>query len=84
MPHQEPLFHGPTMNRSIGLAANGNGDIASFTGLNTTSNPVVAIITVTPTANGCVGPDSTFTITVNPTPLVNIIADQALCANFCN
>ena len=66
---------------SIGLLAGGNGDIPSFTGLNTTSNPVVATITVTPLANGCVGPDSTFTLTINPTPLVNSIADQVLCAN---
>jgi len=66
---------------SIGLLAGGNGDIPSFMGLNTTSNPVIATITVTPTANGCVGPDSTFTITVNPTPLVNSIIDQVLCAN---
>ena len=66
---------------SIGLAASGNGNIAVFTGLNTTSNPIVATITVTPTANGCVGPDSTFTITVNPTPLANSIVDQSLCGN---
>ena len=66
---------------SIGLAATGTGDIAAFTGLNTTATPVVATITVTPTANGCVGPDSTFTITVNPIPLTNSIVDQSLCAN---
>ena len=62
-------------------SAGGNGNIPSFTGLNTTSIPVVATITVTPTANGCVGPDSTFTLTINPIPLVNSIADQVLCAN---
>ena len=66
---------------SIGLAATGTGDIASFTGLNTTALPVVATITVTPTANGCIGPDSTFTITVNPIPLTNSVPDQTLCAN---
>ena len=52
---------------SIGLLAAGNGDIPSFTGLNITSNPVIATITVTPLANGCVGPDSIFTMTINPT-----------------
>jgi len=67
---------------SIGLVANGNGDIPSFTGLNSTSNPIIAAITVTPIANGCIGPDSTFTITVNPTPIVNTITDQVLCANI--
>ena len=67
---------------SIGLAAAGNGNIASFSALNTTPNPVVATITVTPTANGCIGPDSTFTITINPTPITNSISDQVLCANM--
>ena len=53
----------------------------SFTGLNATPSPIVGTITVTPLANGCVGPDSTFTLTINPTPIVNSIADQVLCAN---
>ena len=66
---------------SIGLAANGNGNIASFSALNASSNPIIATITVTPTANSCVGPDSTFTITVNPIPSANSITDQVLCAN---
>ena len=66
---------------SIGLGASGTGDIASFTALNTTANPIISTITVTPTANGCIGPDSTFTITVNPTPLTDFIPDQVLCAS---
>jgi hypothetical protein len=35
-------------NTSIGLAANGTGDIASFTAVNTGTTPVTATITVTP------------------------------------
>ena len=66
---------------SIGLAANGNGNIASFVATNTSSNIITATITITPTANGCQGPDSTFTITVNPTPQVDALTDQTLCAN---
>ena len=66
---------------SIGLVATGTGDIASFTALNSTPNPIVATITVTPFANGCQGPDSTFTITVNPIPQVDPLIDQTLCAN---
>ena len=70
---------------SIGLAATGAGNIASFISTNTTNAPVTATITVTPTfTNGgvsCVGTSSTFTITVNPTAVVNAVANQSLCAN---
>lgn len=64
---------------SIGLAANGNGPIGAFAGVNNGSTPVVATITVTPTANGCPGPSESFTITVNPTPTVDPILDQTVC-----
>jgi len=64
---------------SIGLAASGSGNIASFTATNSGSSPVTATITVTPIANGCSGTAITFTITVNPTPSVNTIANQAVC-----
>lgn len=63
----------------IGLAANGSGDIAAFTATNNGSAPVVATITVTPTANSCPGPSETFTITVNPTPVVDPVSDQIVC-----
>src|SRR5690606_14719863 len=68
-------------NISIGLADSGSGDIASFTANNSTSAPVVANITVTPSANGCEGPSQSFTITVNPTPSVDDPADQIVCNN---
>jgi gliding motility-associated-like protein len=68
---------------SIGLAASGTGNIASFTATNTTTAPVTATITVTPHfANGgttCDGTAQTFTITVNPTAQVNDPADQVVC-----
>ncbi|MEI6569576.1 MAG: hypothetical protein WCR20_23065, partial [Verrucomicrobiota bacterium] len=68
---------------SIGLAASGTGDIASFTALNTSTAPVVATVVVTPTfANGgvsCTGPSETFTISVNPTAEVDQPASQVLC-----
>ncbi|MCX6315157.1 MAG: hypothetical protein NTX08_10530, partial [Sphingobacteriales bacterium] len=52
---------------SIGLAASGTGNIASFTAINTTSVAITATITVTPTsASGCTGTPRSFTITVNP------------------
>ena len=68
-------------NTSIGLAASGTGNIASFTATNTGTTVQVATITVTPTLNGCTGTPQTFTITVNPVPTVNDPADQTLCAN---
>jgi len=59
----------------IGLPVSGTGNIVSFTALNAGTAPLVATIVVTPTlANApasCVGPTKTFTITVNPTPLLN-------------
>jgi hypothetical protein len=68
---------------SIGLGASGSGNIASFNATNTTTAPVTATITVTPSyTNGgvtCLGTPSTFTITVNPTPIVNVVANQTLC-----
>ncbi|KAB2859094.1 MAG: hypothetical protein F9K09_03545, partial [Flavobacteriales bacterium] len=66
-------------NTTIGLAANGTGDIASFTATNTTTAPITANITVTPTANSCVGISSTYTITVNPTPTVVVPTDTIIC-----
>ena len=70
-------------NTAIGLAANGSGNISTFTATNSTNAPIVATITVTPIySNGgqsCSGTPKTFTITVNPTPTV---ADQTNIA-FC-
>ncbi|MBP2281685.1 gliding motility-associated-like protein [Flavobacterium sp. CG_23.5] len=64
---------------SIGLAASGNGNIPSFTTINTGLIPVIATITVTPKANGCFGTPTTFTITVNPTPTVDLASNQTVC-----
>ena len=66
-------------NETLGLAAEGEGDIAAFTAINEGVAPVVATITVTPAANGCVGEPISFTITVNPTPMVDAVADQVVC-----
>ena len=55
---------------SIGLGANGSGNIPSFTAINTGLVPVTATITVTPSYTNasitCSGTQRTFTITVNP------------------
>jgi len=59
---------------SIGLPANGTGNIDAFTANNPTLNPVTATITVTPYYNyngvDCIGNDFQFTITVNQSPNV--------------
>ncbi len=64
---------------SIGLAANGTGNITSFMATNSTNVPVIATISVTPTANSCVGPVTTFSVRVNPTPTVTAQTNQVLC-----
>jgi len=66
-------------NASIGLATSGTGPIPAFNGVNNGNTPVTATIVVTPMANGCTGMMDTFTITVNPTPMVSTVASQTLC-----
>ena len=72
-------------NTSIGLAASGTGDIASFTATNSGIAQVVATITVTPHfTNGgitCDGLAKTFTITVKPSPALTATpASQSFCS----
>ncbi len=80
------VYNWTNTTTSIGLAASGIGNIASFTATNTTTAPVTATITVTPSYTNagvtCVGTPRTFTITVNPTATVNPVANQVLCNNF--
>jgi gliding motility-associated-like protein len=64
---------------SIGLAAAGSGNIPSFTSTNIGLTPVIATLTVTPKANGCIGTPITFTITVNPSPTVDVLSNQTVC-----
>jgi gliding motility-associated-like protein len=67
---------------SIGLAASGTGDIASFIGTNTGNAPVSATITVTPifsNSNNCSGTPMTFTITVNPAAKVTTVSPKTIC-----
>ena len=66
-------------NSIIGLSASGTGNIPSFTATNNTTAPIMAHITVTPTAYGCKGPTYTFTITVNPTPTVQPVSNKTYC-----
>ncbi len=53
-------------NTTIGLAASGSGNINVASLTNSTSSPIMATITVTPTRNGCTGVSRTFVVTVYP------------------
>ena len=68
-------------NTAIGLAANGVGDISSFTATNTGSTAISGVINVIPTLNGCVGNATSYTITVNPTPVLTAVTSQTICVN---
>ncbi|MBI3133464.1 MAG: gliding motility-associated C-terminal domain-containing protein [Bacteroidetes bacterium] len=64
---------------TIGLAANGTGNLPAFTATNTTSSPITATISVTPSSGSCVGAAVDFDITVNPLPSVGAGVDQTVC-----
>ena len=64
--YDNTIFNWANDTPSIGLAANGIGNIPSFTSINNGNTPIVATITVTPSVNGCAGTPIQFTITVNP------------------
>ena len=68
-------------NPSIGLGANGTGNIGSFVGLDPSTNLNPGTINAVPTANGCVGNDSTFTIVIKPLPVVTPVPDEVYCPN---
>jgi hypothetical protein len=77
------VYNWTNSNPSIGLAASGTGDIASFLGQNTGTVPVYATITVTPSytsdGNTCTGTPVSFTIRVNPIPVIDPIANLTVC-----
>jgi gliding motility-associated-like protein len=67
-------------NTVIGLGAAGAGNIASFPGQSGGSpTPIVGTVAVTPTLNGCVGPPSTFNITISPQPTVTLTSPPFTC-----
>ncbi|NBR13384.1 MAG: hypothetical protein EBU01_02235, partial [Crocinitomicaceae bacterium] len=57
------------------------GNVPSFLGQNAISGiSQTALYKVIPTVNSCFGDTSEFTITVDPVPTVNHVADQTVCA----
>ncbi|HXB39315.1 MAG TPA: PKD domain-containing protein, partial [Bacteroidia bacterium] len=62
---------------SIGLATSGIGSVPSFSTINTGTTVVSGTIYVHAVLNGCTGPDSLFTITVNPSPKASFVYSSA-------
>jgi gliding motility-associated-like protein len=73
-------------NISIGLGANGDGNLDSYVASNeflVQQIDLNAQIVVTPTAFGCEGLNDTFNILVHPLPIVQANPDTTLCINQC-
>jgi gliding motility-associated-like protein len=75
-------FSWTNSNTSTGLTANGAGNTPVFTAVNAGSSPISSIVSVTPTANSCVGPPVSYTITVNPIPTVNAVPSATYCSGI--
>ena len=76
------IYRWTNSNTSIGLAASGTGNIASFRAINNGLAEATATIIVTPeTVNGCVNTAAakTITIKVQPTPFIAPAFDAAYC-----
>ena len=75
------IYQWTNSNASLGLVPlSGTGNINAFTVTNGGNLPISTYITVTPFSNSCYGTAQTFSITANPTPFVNSVSDQSLCA----
>jgi hypothetical protein len=63
-------FYTWSSDKTVGFGSIGKDSIPSFTATNTSPDPIVAKVNVAVKASTdqCPGPDSTFTITVNPSP----------------
>ena len=69
-------------NPSIGLPANGIGNIPKFTAANSLNIPVSTVITVTPLSNSCYGTSISFSIVIRPIPVIDSIPNQSICNSF--
>gem|GEM_PF-2491077 len=82
------VYNWTNNNPSIGLAASGTGNIASFTGINTGSSLATASITVTAVNNtvpACSSSQKTFLIGINPSPTASAnILSQTICSGSAN
>ena len=78
------VFNWVNNNPGIGLPPKGTGNIAAFAGVNNGVTPAVATITVIPQftdVNGalCFGTPRSFTITLNPAPIVDAGDPAFIC-----
>ena len=62
----------------IGFGTSGTGNIPSFTVSNITGSPISTTVSVRATYAFCLGPATTFSIIINPAPVVSITADYCL------
>ena len=69
-----------TSDAEVGFGTSGSSDIPAYSAVNNGNAPVTATVSVIATLNGCSGPATTFTVTVNPTPSVNSIGNRLHCA----
>jgi len=65
----------------IGLAASGTGNIPSFRAVNTGTSPLTATISIIPSASGCTGKTTTYTITIYPLPTDPLVQNVTYCQN---
>jgi gliding motility-associated-like protein len=91
---QLPIFSSPSANAyswinsnpAIGLPASGQNNIPAFTGINNGNSSIQSTIDVTAlfasatSSQVCQGSTTSFTISIEPTPFVNAIANQVLCS----
>ncbi len=68
-------------NATIGLGASGNGQITPFNlATNNTASAITGTISATATLNGCTSAPLTFTISINPTPVITLTpTDPSSC-----
>jgi len=66
-------------NPGIGLAASGTGDYPGFTSTNAGSTSLTGMITVTPSIGTCTGTPVSYSITVNPAPVIQPVANVTEC-----
>jgi gliding motility-associated-like protein len=69
-------------NQAIGLIGNGSGSISGWQApVNVSGGAFVGTISVNGTLNGCSGANMSFTVTVNPTPVLTLNPQaQTLCS----
>ena len=74
-------FSWSNSNATIGLAASGTDQISPFNlGSNNTASPITGTISATATLNGCTSAPLTFTVSINPTPVITLTpTDPSSC-----